>query len=1115
VWDPTGDALSGAVLTAVEEKSGRQSEAVSDSDGRYAFLGLQPGVYTVTVKAKGFKDVVHRNISVFTPGTISEDFSFEVSGIDKESATAELPRTNESENNSALSRRELEALPNLDRNPLSLVIYQPGVQTSPDNPGIATVNGTRTAMNGVGLDGVSVTDPIQPQLDASSVPVSPDTISDLQIVTTGAKAEYGRSAGAQITMTSRPGTKSWSGDVYDYFRNRMFNANNFINNARSISRPQFTRNIYGGTLSGPAFGSRNLLFLNFEGNHTDQKITRNRMVLTDEAKLGVFRWLTPGTTTENSFNILQNDPRHLGVDAAIAPILAKLPSPNNFVIGDGFNTAGYMFNNPAYLNKQGVNLRLDHYSSPNHQLFVRFNWDRIDSTDLFNGRDKSFPDASAGTYLGTYYGVMAGSDWMIGPLMLNELRVGYSRPEGDFSNPARLTTPMFVANSWTNPFDPSFPRTNASPMFGVSDYLSRSRHTHTFKFGGSFSRIVQSTTDYSGVYPNVTSGLTMGNNVPTSIGPSGVAVISNAEREVFENLYNDLLGRIESVSRTFNSTLSAVSPAGTPKNRDYVFNEFAGFVQDDWKIRENLTLNLGLRYEMNMSPREKNGYQSILDQAGKIGPLTNISNFKVLPADSWYSKDLTNFSPRVGFAWDPFRSGTLVIRGSYGIYYDRLIGAVTNFVDQSSYGFSQDVTVYPNAAGGDVRLSDGVPLPSQPAALAGTPPTTRSFSIAVFDPNLRTPRVDQFSLSMEKRLFGAIWEASYVGTRGTGLFQTLNLNQTKTGGDFLKAFNELQAYRSSGTPVSSTNTLVRIFGSPIAALNAIGGSVVDSGQAGLAADTLDRDYFAKYAAAGISDSYIRNYPQFNTLLYGSSSGRSWYNSLQLGLRKSTRNLNLRAHYTWSRSLDTISSNGGTFVSPSDSLNPGLNKAPSDFDRTHVFNVAVNYALPFGRNPSSDADTSKFMSFLFGGWNVGVLYLRESGSRFSVSTGLETRFAGVNSLADYSGSRNIGGLYQQYGTFYFFSPEEMKEFTYPTTGQAATSGRNSFIGPGFANFDAVLQKRFLVRENRGLQFRIEAFNVLNRAQFANPVSNLSDSYFGIVTSTQGYPRRMQISLRYQF
>jgi hypothetical protein len=364
-------------------------------------------------------------------------------------------------------------------------------------------------------------------------------------------------------------------------------------------------------------------------------------------------------------------------------------------------------------------------------------------------------------------------------------------------------------------------------------------------------------------------------------------------------------------------------------------------------------------------------------------------------------------------------------------------------------------------------------------------------------------------------LFGAIWEAGYVGTRGVRLFQNLNLNQTKTGGDFLKAFSELQAYRNYGTPVSSTNTLVRIFGSPIAALNAIGGSVVDSGQAGLAADTVDRDYYAKYGAAGVSDSYIRNYPQFNSLLYGSSSGKSWYNSLQLGLRKSTKNLNLRAHYTWSKSLDTLSSDGGSFVSPSDSMNPGLNKGYSDFDRSRVFNVAANYALPFGRNPSSDSDIPKFMNFLFGGWNVGVLYVRESGSRFSVTTGLETQFAGVNSLADYSGSRNIGGMYQQYGMIRFFDPDQVAQFTFPAAGQAATSGRNSFVGPGYANFDAVLQKRFLVRENRALQFRIEAFNILNRAQFGNPISNISDSYFGLITTTQGYPRRIQLSLRYQF
>jgi hypothetical protein len=1117
VWDPTGTSLAGAVLSAVEESTSRQAETVSDADGHYVFLSLQPGIYTVTAKSKGFKDVIHRSIPLFRPHSISEDFSFEVSAIDKEIAPAELTRVSDSATTSSLSRKEIEALPTLNRNPLSLLIYQPGVQVNPDATGYSTINGTRPAMNNIGMDGVSIADPSQPHMDSSLISISPEVVSDIQIITTGAKAEYGRSGGAQFTATSRTGTKSWSGELYDYFRNRSLDANEFFNNAYGISKPGFTRNIFGASLSGPAFGKKTLFFINFEGTRTDQQITRNRYVLTDEAKSGLFRWYAPGTDSDTSsyktYDIVAGDPRHLGIDPAIAPILAKLPASNNNNIGDELNSAGYLFNNPAYLNRQGINLRVDHFSSSTHQLFMRFNYDRIDATDVTGNADAPFRGESSGTYAGNNWGLIFGSDWTISPKTINELRVGYLRPDTDLKRPARLTTPMIVANSWTNPTYTGFPRSFKSPVLEISDSLSQSRDVHTLKFGVSFRRTEQNSIDFAGVYPDVTFGQSYG-NAPT-VGPTGVTVISSADRGTFAGLYNDLLGRIESVSQTFNSSLASSLPAGTAKTRGFTFQEFSGFIQDDWRIRPTFTLNLGLRYEFGGAPKERNGYQAVLDQASLISGSANISNFKVNSCNCWYAKNLKDFAPRAGFAWDLFGSGTMVIRGGYGIYYDRLIGAVANYIDTNSYGFSQIQSVYPNSAGGDLRIKDGIPLPTQPSTATLQPPVTRASSIAVLDANLRTPRVDQFNLTIEKRIWGAVVEASFVGTKGTRLFQYLNLNQTKTDGSFLQSFKELRAYRTSGTPIPSSNTLLQIFGTPLAALNALGGSVIDSGQIGIAADTLDRNYYSKYAAAGVSDFYIRNFPQFNQFIYGTNASKSWYNALQLGIRKSNRNYNFRVNYTWSKSLDTISAEGNSFVSPSNSLNPGDDKAPSDFDRTHVFHLAWNYALPFARSRNSDSDRPKWIDAAFGSWNLGLLYLRESGARFSVSSGLQNRYAGATSLANFSGTRNIGSLYKQYGVAYWFSPDQTKLFTNPNVGEASTSGRNAFIGPGFANLDVVLQKKFVFRESKSLQFRIEAFNVLNKTRYSIPDTNLYSTNFGTITSTQGSPRKMQVALRFQF
>jgi hypothetical protein len=226
-------------------------------------------------------------------------------------------------------------------------------------------------------------------------------------------------------------------------------------------------------------------------------------------------------------------------------------------------------------------------------------------------------------------------------------------------------------------------------------------------------------------------------------------------------------------------------------------------------------------------------------------------------------------------------------------------------------------------------------------------------------------------------------------------------------------------------------------------------------------------------------------------------------------------MSLRFYYTWSKSQDTFSSDGSSFISPSDSRQPQLDKALSDFDRTHVFNGAFSYALPYGRTRSDDAATPKWVNALFGGWNVGALWVWESGPRFSVQSGLQNRYAGVPSLANYSGGEDLGRLFDLLGTLYWFDGDQAKMFTSPDAGENPTSGRNFFRGPGYFNLDLLLQKRFLIGENRFVQFRMEAYNPLNNVRYSIPDTNIFSRNFGIITSTQGNPRRLQFALRYQF
>jgi hypothetical protein len=1122
VWDPSGDPLPGATLTAVEEKTGHQVAAVTDSEGDYRFLALQPGSYTVTVKAKGFKDVIHRGILVFAPGSTYESFTFEVAAIDKDIMPGEYPRFLDSDTYFSLSQRDIDSLPLLNVDPLELLAYQPGVQVNGGSENSSTVNGTRLAMNTILMDGISITDPIDPRLMTSQLPMNPNSISDFQIVTAGGKAEYGRSGGGQFVAVSRSGEKSWSGNLYDYITNSALNANSFFNNSQRLSKPGLSRNIFGGTIGGP-IGKQTLIFANYEGRRTAQKLIRNRIVLTDTAKVGLFRWYIPGDivqddTTIQTYNIPGNDPRGLGIDPSVKALLDRLPEPNNDLIGDFLNLRGYQFENPTFTNHNRVVVRVDHELSAKHQLFARFNWAGTDATDVANNADAPYLDEPYGIQNAKHWGVVVGSNYTLNPNMVNELRVGYLKPDTDLERPARSSDLMFAVNSFTSPLDISFPRSFDTPTLEIADYFSHARKQHFFKYGFDFKRTQQSSLDFNGVYPNATLGLDHGNAPPSSIGPSERSEISAAERTIFENLYNDLLGRVESQSQTYNSSLTSVLPGGTARERHFATNDYAFFIQDSWRARTNLTINVGLRYEINSVPHENNDYQAVLDQAEQISETANISNFSFLPSDKWYSKSLTSFAPRAGFSWDMFSSGKSIIRGSYGVYYDRLIGGITNIVDQNTPPFSQIATSYPNTLGTDLRLSDNIPLPTQPAPPVLQPAATRSSNVAVWDQNISTPRVHHFSIAFERRLLGSIIEIAYVGTRGKKLFQHLNMNQTKTSGDFLQAFTELQAYRSSGTPVSETNTLVRIFGTPLAAINALGGSTFDTGQAGLGADILDRDYYSDYAPAGVSDFYIRNFPQFNGLIYGTNSAESRFDSLQMGIRRSSRYSHLRAYYTWSESTDNMSLDGSSYMPPRDSFNPTVIKTPSDFDRTHVFTLAWDYAIPIGRNPQSDSDMPKWVNFLFAGWNIGVLMTAESGARFSVNSGLQTKFAGVASYANLDEDANrdsMGNIIDFNGSIYWFDLDQIKQFTYPVAGEDGNSGRNSFKGPKYYNMDFLLHKKFMVGEKQSVMFRFEAYNLFNRANFGLPNTNIFDSNFGIISTTVGNPRIIQAALRYQF
>jgi hypothetical protein len=344
----------------------------------------------------------------------------------------------------------------------------------------------------------------------------------------------------------------------------------------------------------------------------------------------------------------------------------------------------------------------------------------------------------------------------------------------------------------------------------------------------------------------------------------------------------------------------------------------------------------------------------------------------------------------------------------------------------------------------------------------------------------------------------------------------LNLNQPRIYDDFLAAFRELQAFRASGTPVSGSNTLVRIFGSTATAISNIGGSVIDQAAVGSAADSVDLRNYSRYASAGVSDFYLRNFPQFNQVVTGTNDGRSYYDSFQLSLRRQAGALKFVANYTLSKSMDNITVEGNGFTSPIDNFNVRLNRARGDFDIPHAFNASFIYTLPIGKGRLFAGSAPRWVDSAVGGWDVGLLTMWQSGRVLTYLSGRATGPTTNSGYVNYAGDRNVGNVMRKGDGVYWLTPEEIGRFSFPAAGDIGTGGRNAFRGPPYFDVDMSLVKKFKITERYNVSFRAEAYNLFNNVNFDAPNANLSTfATFGKISGTVGNPRILQTALRCDF
>ena len=1135
VQDQSGAVIPNAKVEVTNDSTKSHSDVTTDATGAFVFPNLAPGVYTLTGEANGFRKAVVTKLELTVSGTVTQVLKLEV-GQTSESVSVEASsltiQTTDSQVSSAVLLRDIEVLPQLGRSPIALAIFQPGVQIdvrAGQDSTFSHVNGLRQGSNNAKLDGIDVNDSLVPRLGLSLTANNSDSVGEFRVVTEGGKAEYGRSAGGQVEMITKSGTNQYHGNAYDFLRNTALNANDFFNNQSGGTVPKLIQNIFGASFGGPVLKNKFFIFGNYQGQRTQQEVIRNRTVYTESAKAGIFKYKDAAGNVQ-SYDFGKADPRGIGPDPTIAKINAMVPAANNNDLGDGLNTAGYRFNNPVQSINDQFTIRGDYHISSTNVAYMRWSWYRTSSTDNLNNADATFPGQPQGTQGGHRWGYAIGDNWTISPSLVNEFTIGHQSASVAFVRPARPAGPCLSTNLVTDIINCGFTQGRNSPVNDISDNLTKISGNHTFKGGTNVRLTTQYGYNYAGsgagVYPNVSTTTGNGNSVPSTIGPAG---LSSTARSTFDSLYNDILGRVDRSIQTYFSDLTTYLPSGAPKVRNYILHESGYFFQDDWKLTRRLTLNLGVRYEYFGVPYERDGLQGSIDQAASVGLGYTSSNLTVVPKGQLYGNDWNNFAPRFGFAYDPKGDGKTAIRGNWGVFYDRTVGAAYNSIDSGTPGFSTNTQVFPNQApGSDVRYSDKYAQPAQPASPLLTLPATRSTTLYLANSNLRTGYVMSYGLNVQREVLrNTILQVGYIGNRGVKLFMDVDVNQPRIYGAFQNDFRELAANLTTPANVSPSNLFVKVFGSAASAISAVGSTNITQGRVGTIVNTIDVTNYAKYNAAGISNYYFRNYPQFTQVVQGTNNGRSSYDSLQVSLRRSAGAFQFGANYTWSKSIDNISAEGNGFTTPIDSYNLSLNRARSDFDRPHSLNVSMFYTIPFGKGQRFGGNMPRLLDTAIGGWQVGALQIAQSGQPFSVSSQRATvAVSGVgNTYANYAGTdRTIGNVTRRGDGVYFFTPDQVAQFSYPDAFQIGNSGRNVFRNPGFIETDASLVKKFRITENHNVQFRAEAYNLFNHPNFGFAAANLNintPTSFGKFSQTlgtqtsSGSSRTLQLAMRYDF
>ncbi len=1174
IFDHSGAVVAGAVVTAANEGTGSSLKQLTNSSGVYAFPSMPVGMYTISVESPGFKTARQNGNKLVVGTPLSIDITLEIgnaSDVIKVEASADQVNTVSATLGNVVERETVTTLPLNGRNPLNLIVLEPGVTQRSGTT--INVNGMRSQAGNVTIDGIEANEASNPTPTNNVFRVNPDNVEEFKVTTSNPTPEEGKNSGLNVSIATRSGTNQFHGSLVEYFRNNDLNSNEFYANAQGQKRAILKANQYGYEIGGPIRKNRTFFYSAWQGQKVnlsqaiDKAFGSVPRVYTPEALSGVYRyWISdpanplsingvkvtqnsPNLVTPSgafapgiracgspsdrncvqSYNIFQNDPAHIGGDPAVLALLKGYPAPNDYAVGDGLNQAGYLWNAPSSVRGPRNILRIDHTFNANNNIFFRAMWavEQQLQGDLLNGRPAIFPGFPP---RGEVYRPAKNYafSWrrVITPSLVNEFTAGFARftfkfTYGDSNPKFPNDIPAYTFNNVDVDyvFSPHSIRTLNTPQ--LLDNISWTHGTHVMKFG--FNARMYQQNDQSGsvaginVLPSISLSASLNPpgaafNVPAIVNGASAGIASTDSTRLLSAI-NDLLGIPATLKQGFlgNLNTNAFLPlhSGTGLSLWYVgerAKQFNVFAQDEWRIRNNITMTYGVRWEYNRPATEVSESPYVPDKAidGSQGPVT------FTKADSWYKRqNLDAFAPRFGIVWSPSALPKTVIHAGYGIAFDSIptfaSAAAANTVPGLAYSCSATTYGVASTPGcgtipANTRLSQGFPqqltVPSvQPASFL-TPPAQLLGSapnVVVLDPNFKTATVHQWNITIQHELPGGfVLQTGYVGNRGERLYSQTDANQVSAG-PILPSFTALQSNLSRGCKPDGSGCPTGIVAAPVPIVTSgiVSSTFVNSSTSITDLQQNAAGNFAGRIEQTTLNAHLRPNQQFSSIIFLSNQADSVYHSWQTTLRKRfASGLLFNFAYTFGKAIDDQSGDPvGTSYNPTtstatDSHNLRLDRGRADFDQKHVATLTWIYELPFGKGKpflkSGGGFVNNMLQTVLGGWSLQGLNSYMSGEPFSISSGAKTDQFGANGRAVIVGSTLPSDSLQPgaLGPVFF---KDATAFTLAAPGTTGM-GRNMFQGPAFWDMDGSLSKSFQMRERFKFTFRAEAFNALNHANY---------------------------------